>query len=282
MAIGGWVANGPLISSAEILTTSCDFSLPEGRYGHITVTTADGKILVCGGKTPSGFTASCLQFNPDSKSWEHHSSMGNKFRHFSSAIALKHGVYILGGANDGSKRSSEFLATGSFVWIPGPNITGSGVWYSCGVKLSGTEFVILGGYYDRSQALVYSTTRNEWTEWPTISENIKVYGQSCVKFGDKILMAGGNNFNKRTVIFDTKTGSAREVTTLKHPRYDAAMDLFGGKPIILGGLGDSNEVRSDGEIWNMDTETWEEANISLNIGRAHFSLVATCDKIDCE
>merc|ERR1711962_1855818 len=107
MAIGGF--NSTSISSAEVLTTSCDFPLPEGRRGHMSVTTADGKILVCGGQTSSERTASCLQFNFQSKTWEHHSSLENKWRLASSAIALKHGVYILGGGKSPSK-SSEFLA----------------------------------------------------------------------------------------------------------------------------------------------------------------------------
>merc|ERR1711962_451522 len=70
MAIGG--LNGTYIgdeaiSSAEVLSTSCNYPLPEGRYGHISVTTADGNILVCGGETYSKFRASCLKFKSQSK-----------------------------------------------------------------------------------------------------------------------------------------------------------------------------------------------------------------------
>merc|ERR1711962_192613 len=132
MAIGGY--NGKRISSAEVLSTSCDFPLPEARSGHISVTTADGKTLVCGGFA-SGYTASCLQFNFKSKTWGHHSNMKNKYRYLASAIALNHGVYILGGYS-GARSSSEFLTTGSSNWTLGPNIPGGGVYQSCAVKLS--------------------------------------------------------------------------------------------------------------------------------------------------
>merc|ERR1711962_374227 len=73
MAIGGW--NGSFLRSAEVVNTSCDFQLPEYRWSHMSVITADGKTLVCGGWTPSGYTTSpsCLQFNYQSKTWEHHS-----------------------------------------------------------------------------------------------------------------------------------------------------------------------------------------------------------------
>jgi len=233
--------------------------------------------FVCG-HTPSGFTSSCLQFNSQSKTWEHHSSLKSKDRYKASAIALKHGVYILGGFGKSTSTwsSSEFLATGSTVWTPGPNIPGR-VYGSCGVKLSDTEFVILGGIDDGTQALVYSTTKNKWTEWPKLSE--KVYGQSCMKFGETILMAGGRNsksVTRRTHIFDIKTGSAREVASLKYSRVDGAMAFYRGKPLILGGW------RSDGEIWNVDTEAWEETDISLNSSTTSFSLVATHEEIKCE
>merc|ERR1711962_1051220 len=209
MAIGGH--NGTHISSVEVLSTSCNFPLPEARSGHISVTTADGKSLVCGGATPSVFTASCLQFDSQSKTWEQHSSLKSSYRYSSSAIAFNQGVYILGGTGD-IIRSSEFLATGSSEWIPGPTIPGRGVQLSCAAKLSDTEFVILGGSDGPGvvdQALVYSTTQKQWREWPRLSEG--VFGQSCVTLGDMILMAGGYTgatVTTRTVLFDTKTGSA--------------------------------------------------------------------------
>jgi len=189
----------------------------------------------------------------------------------------------LGGYDSGARSSSEFLATGSSNWTPGPNIPGGGVHTSCAVKLSDTEFVILGGYYDRTQARVYSTTKKEWTEWTKLSEG--VYGQSCLRLGDKIIIAGGadssSRHSRKTFIFDIKTGSERKVASLKYPRYGAGMETYGGKPVILGGY-DGSGRRSDGEMWNMDTETWEEADIDLNIARNIFSLVSTSEDLKCE
>ena len=71
------------------------------------------------------------------------------------------------------------------------------------------------------------------------------------------------------------------MASLKYPRMYAAMELYGGKPVILGGT-DSGGVRSDGEMWNMDTETWEEADINLNIARRRFSLVTINDIIETD
>jgi len=155
---------------------------------------------------------------------------------------------------------------------------------SCAAKLSDTEFVILGGAYDGTQARVYNDLTGGWREWPRLT--VGVFGHSCVALGDKILLAGGRDANGdytgRTVIIDTKTGSAREVASLKYRRGHPAMEVIGGKAVILGGYSGSGGFRSDGEIWNMDTETWEEADIELNIGRSSFSLVTMAEEIDCD
>merc|ERR1712080_704407 len=111
----------------------------------------------------------------------------------------------------------------------------------------------MGGDYDRTQARVYSVTSG-WREWPRLT--VGVYGHSCVVLGDKILMAGGysnTRYTGRTVIIDTNTGSAREVASLKYPRGFAAMEVIGGKAVILGGYGSGRRI--NGEMWNMDTET---------------------------
>jgi len=296
IAIGGGGSPSNIHHSAEVLNTSCDFPLPEARWGHFSVNTIDGKTLVCGGMINSNKeTASCLQFDYESRSWKDHSTLQSIKINHRSAVTLSRGTYVLGGDCGVSRHygvrvptneSSEFLATGSSVWTQGPRIPGygRGMFNSCAVKLSDTEFVILGGSYDLTQARVYNVERNEWREWPRLTRGVD--GHSCVRLGDIILMAGGKDstslqFTARTVIFDTKTGAAREVASLKYPRYSAAIELYQGKVVILGGA-DGIEVRSDGEMWNMDTETWEEADIHLNIARGTFSLATMAEDIDCD
>jgi len=284
IAIGGY--DGDSLASAEVVNTSCDFPLPEPRRGHMSVTTTDGKTLVCGGRTESEdyelFTASCLQFDYESKSWKEHSTLLSIRRNGASAVTLSRGTYVLGGVNN-AKRSSEILATGSTVWTQGPHIPGDGVWRSCVAKLSDTEFLILGGFYDRTQALFYNEEQGTWRRLPRLTA--EVWGHGCVALGDIVLMAGGFSDNyiarRRTVIFDTKTGSSREVASLKYPRAYVDMVLYGGRPVILGGQDDSGN-RSDGEMWNMETETWEEADIHLNIARDSYSLMTMAEDIECD
>merc|ERR1719228_1148618 len=102
----------------------------------MSVTTTDGKTLVCGGFTPSGRTASCLQFDYESKSWREHSTLLSNYRYRASAVTLSRGTYVLGGEwGENARRSSELLTTGSSVWTQGPHIPGDGVSGSCVAKL---------------------------------------------------------------------------------------------------------------------------------------------------
>merc|ERR1711962_1047751 len=129
MAIGGFDENYIKLRSAEVLNASCDIPLPESRAGHMSVTTVDGKTLVCGGSTSSGRTASCLQFDHQSKSWKEHSQLLTKHRFYASTVTLSGGTYVLGGQDETSDAvsSSEFLATGSSVHGPGSSYP----WYRC-------------------------------------------------------------------------------------------------------------------------------------------------------
>ena len=47
-------------------------------------------------------------------------------------------------------------------------------------------------------------------------------------------------------------------------------------------MGGNYGIGSDGKIWNMDTETWEEADIHLNIARNSYSLVTMAEEIECD
>merc|ERR1712115_757260 len=76
IAIGGGGSNGSIHHSAEVLNTSCDFPLPEARWDHISVNTIDGETLVCGGIINRyKETASCLQFDYESRPWKDHSTL---------------------------------------------------------------------------------------------------------------------------------------------------------------------------------------------------------------
>lgn len=281
--------------STPVLGTSCDFPLPEPRFSPFSVTTYDGKTLVCGGIAKKGPARYCAIFDYRYKSWRMHTSsyLLRKDRVHTSVVTLSKGVFALGGDSKESMRgdskdspkSSEFLATGTSNWIPGPSIPGAGVAQSCAAKLNETAFVVLGGWYDGHQAMVYNLDTKKWTNWTRLTEWVS--RQSCVNLGNnKVLMAGGYTkghngrlYTGRTVIFDSE-GNAQVVGSLIHPRGLAGMTVIEGWVLILGGY-DGYRKLKDGEMFNTETGIWKPSDVSLKSPHNYVSLVNLVKEIDC-
>jgi len=281
---------GPLMAidgfTSEVLNTSCIFPLRERRKAPISVTTADGKTLVCGGASPrnGGSPKICWQFDYRYNFWRKLTNYRlSEERVTASAVSLSKGVYVLGGSKQSSK-TSEFLATGSSQWTQGPDIPGSGVFQSCAAKLNDTAFVVLGGWYDGHQAWVYNEETGNWTNWPNLRESVS--RQSCVALGDKLLMAGGygrqtRRYTEKTVVFDSKNGQTIEVGSLNGPRGLAGITVIGGKAVILGGY-NGHSLLLDGEEFDMETNKWKPAPyISLKYPQNYVSLVNLVREVEC-
>jgi len=264
------------------LPAPCDFPLPEVRYDPISVTTADGRTLVCGGAGPTKGPI-CWQFDYKRKVWRRPKSLIlAKDRVSASAVSLASGTYVLGGSKQ-NNNTSEFLATGSSRWTRGPDIPGLGVAQSCAAKLNDTAFVVLGGWYDGYQARVYNEETQKWTNWPKLSH--WVARQGCVTLGDKVLMAGGyggyrERYTGRTIIFDSRNGKPLEVGSLNHPRGLAAMGVRFGAAVILGGY-DGWVKRKDIEMFDMEHKIWSNVFISLKSPRHYLSMVNVAQNIEC-
>jgi len=276
MAISG---DGEHTSAAYI--SPCDFPLPEVRFDPISVTTADGRTLVCGGAGPTKGPI-CWQFDYKRKVWRRPKSLIlAKDRVSASAVSLASGTYVLGGSKQ-NNNSSEFLATGASKWTRGPDIPGRGVAQACAAKLNDTAFVVLGGWNDGHQARVFNEDTGKWTNWPSLKH--WVARQSCVTLGDYVLMAGGYGgyklrYTGRTIIFDSRNGRALEAAPLMHPRGLAGMGVRFGVPVIMGGY-DGWVRRKDMEVFDMEKKKWVIGG-SLKSPRHYLSVVNIAKNIDC-
>ena len=80
------------------------------------------------------------------------------------------GVYIFGGYEWYSIETSDFLPKFSNIWEAGPEIPGNGIAYGCGVKISNTEIVLIGGNAfgsaSRNLVIKYNTQTKEWSTMP--------------------------------------------------------------------------------------------------------------------
>ena len=124
-------------SEVEVIG-DCNTVLPDLSYprrAHLTLTTADGLVLTCGGDSDY----SCVMLTLDT--WSPHSTL-DSIRWYSSSVTLPSGVYILGGYK--TETTSSYLATGSTEWVPGPDIPHGGSDSGCAVAISATKFLLIG------------------------------------------------------------------------------------------------------------------------------------------
>ena len=104
----------------------------------------------------------------------------------STAITLPSGTYIFGGQY--SATTSDFLPTSGQAWEVGPTIPGSGIQFGCGVKVSPTEMLLVGGYDSSNQVTKYTESQG-WQVMPSLRQ--ARHGHSCSLIGNTVVVAGG-------------------------------------------------------------------------------------------
>ena len=97
------------------------------------------------------------------------------------------GIYIFGGSYSGT--TSDFLPKFSNIWEVGPEIPGYGITDGCGVKISNTEIVLIGGYESMNRVLKYNTQTKEWSTMPNLIQGRR--NHNCAIINDRIIVTGG-------------------------------------------------------------------------------------------
>merc|ERR1711874_138106 len=129
--------------------------------------------------------------------------MGTTPRSYGAVVELKQGVLFLGGAGSAtSKTTSDFLATGSLQWQQGPRLP-QDMYQFCAVPVTESRFITINGdkIHEFDAAIAGPTSEEGWrdsTLWPTLKTR-RGYGHSCTKHGDKVILAGGENYGRRAL-----------------------------------------------------------------------------------
>ena len=205
------------------------------------------------------------------------------------------GVYLFGGY--GSKTTSEFLPKFEKIWQVGPTIPDNGINGGCGVRISNTEFVLIGGYDSRNLVIKYNTETQEWTTMNNLI--IGRYDHACAKINQNIIVSGGRDFNNKilssTEIIPLISFQPRlaENGNLNIPRTLFGMLAVGGtfpRILALGGLKSIPHLNLNSridhkiktiEVWNEDDEVWTEAPFQMKHGRYDFGYLALPESTIC-
>ena len=140
-------------------------------------------ILLCGGE---GNEQTCLKLQ--NHKWSPFNNLLQK-RIGAAVVQMKDGVYIFGGYKTGGFNTSEFLTHDSDVWEQGPDIP-YGFQNGCGVRISDTELLLIGGEETANRVLKLNVQTNTW-EPTSISLHQGRKEHSCILFQNKIIVTKG-------------------------------------------------------------------------------------------
>merc|ERR1711962_69096 len=281
LIVGGETDDFNTLSSVELFGSGdChELSLPKERAYHLSGLTHDGVILTCGGSDDlDDDLLDCIHFNVKSKTWVPHSTLPEA-RSGSNMVITKTGTYILGGFGSRSK-TSLFLPAGGNTWTTGPEIPGDGVWLSCVVSVNSTNLIIIGGYYDTRQIILWDYTKNTWTEWPDLPYGVS--GQACIMTDEGVMVTGGWNtstdsLTDHTLIINPHTGQVQVGASLVEQRYRHSIFRVKGSVMVFGGRDGNRGYLTSTEQFK--GKSWVTAEFTLDTGRDSFSLISIPDTI---
>ena len=234
----------------------------------------------------------CLFLDVFNEKW----TLFNYLRHprvHSAIIPMKTETYFLGGTASESMTTSEILSHNSITWQEGPDIPEPGFNEGCGVRISDTEFLIIGGR-NTKKILKFNTRSKEWSD--TLLElQSEIVGHRCFLVERKVIITGGFDENNMVVFHSTQIidlGEDGEMKLRKGNDMNDSRQTHGigfvyinGTPqvIIFGGFGSSTDVyfTDTVEMWNNSNETWLKSNLTLNQGKFEFGFATLPTELMC-
>ena len=286
LIVGGW--SGTLaLKSSEIIPNPNNCSLPSLPKGlnrqPSLVLTKDKNILLCGG---GNNLKRCLTLKHGL--WLYHSHLTDR-RNYATAIAMPTGTYLFGG--DLSPQTYEWLPSGSTSWKKGGKIPHPGFTTGCGVSISDTEIILIGGEYSTKAIIEFNLETMEWKSMGQLQQGR--YGHSCVKFKDTIIVSGGKEPKNVGVFASTELIDVETLTSRPGPDMNRARSFHGLVEanynekltvLAIGGMGFEHDWKrwNSIEVWNHDNQSWSlSSDVELSEARTSFGFVKVPTKIVC-
>ncbi|MBJ6724954.1 kelch repeat-containing protein [Geomesophilobacter sediminis] len=253
--------SAPLNCTANFATIPI-FSMTVPRTAHTATLLNDGKVLLVGGSSSQGATASAEIYNPVTQTFSVAGASLASARSRHSATLLQNGtVLVVGGTGGvGSISSAELYdpATGAFTAAAGSLSTSR--YNHTATLLNDGTVLIAGGLNGPSvgspvaSAELFHPADGTFT---TLNATMTAarYGHTATLLADgRVLIVGGNGSNgtlNSAEIYDPATGVFSPVAAIMtHPRSAHSATLLpDGTVLIVGGSGDAASATS-AEVFN--------------------------------
>ena len=274
--VGGLDGNGHLKTS-ELIPNKCTIpSLPKGISGQPSlILTNDDNIILCGGFRNE---YECLEMKENN--WMHHSDLIEK-RELATSVTMAKGTFIFGGHE--SRNTWEWLPSGSSTWVQGGSIPDPGFEQGCGIMISSSEILLIGGKDSKQRILKFNVETEEWTE---MDEKLQPgrYQPSCVVFKNNIIVSGGINDGafKSTQIFDKDNLTLSYSSDMKQGRdgHGLVVSHYNNQPTVLaiGGYPYTDSI----EVWDPESKIWSlSSDLAISEAKAGFGALSVPTRLVC-
>ena len=262
-------------------------SLPEiTTWRPSLIQTNDEEIIMCGGKNSMH---KCLSL--ESEGWSDHSLLTEERCH-ASAIVMPNGTYIFGGYD--VPKTWEWLPRGSTIWQKGGEIPGPGHHYGCGLSISDTELVLIGGENSRNTILMFNIITNQWSSMDQALQEGRAH-HACVKVQNEILVSGGmdplGNVLATTELIDMTTLSSKSGPSMISVRFNHGLALAHYNDqltaLAFGGAYWDDQYNQwkqldTIETWDLESETWIMLDDKLAESKQEMAYISVPTRLVCK
>jgi len=242
------------------------------RSSPAVVVLDDGSILVIGGLTLQGPTATTETFDMEASRWMLGPTMSHK-RVGHTATLLKDGnVLVVGGdTGSGATASAELIDMSVSVSSPLPSMTFARSGHAAVLLDNGNVLVTGGTDWAKGiwrQAEMYDAGKHSWLPAGSMS-SARLFSTMQLLQDGTVLAIGGDS-NQTSERYNSTSNSWSGVSRMLSQRSYSSSVMVGGKVLVAGGIVDNKLVNSS-EMFDPATSSWSEVG-SMSTARARFSL----------
>jgi N-acetylneuraminic acid mutarotase len=237
-AAGTWTITGHMANS---------------RYAHTATVLADGRVLVTGGVTVAGETASCEIYDPVTGSWSQTGSLGAARYQHTATLLLNGKVLVVGGSIGIPLASAEIYDPVAGTWAPTASLVTSRYAHTATLLPGGKVLIAAGeGASGRlASAAIYDPTNGMWTATGSLL-NARRFHSATLMPDSNVFVAG--SYSGGTAPFadaesyNPVTGQWSAEGNLVVDRYQhTATRLPNGTVLIAGGYAGS--IQNNAELY---------------------------------
>lgn len=248
-------------------------SLLVPRASFAVVVLADGDILITGGRTRDGATASTEIFDSQLRTWKPGPAMTSKRVGHTATLMQDGKVLVVGGdPGSGATKTAELLDPVAMTTVAVPRLALARAGHGA-VQLTDGRVLVTGGSDWVTgvwkQAEAFDPVTNKWAPAGAMT-HARVFLTMHLLSNGSALAVGGNN-EATSELYNPSTNTWSGLAQMGSRRYSLSSTVLAdGRVLAAGGLLDGWPVTS-AEVYNPATSRWSTVG-SMSVARASFSL----------